>query len=155
MDIKKKIGVDGYTKALDTRPPEGSKIVSSFGLEAQVDVKPQELRKLRPFSSATKQIPSTLKPEAQIVLNAIFSCFDRQKSVQEGLIDDLVWGFEQAGIPGPCTVIGLKFLAADDYIKFQAPDNQFVEMTKENIAKLSVRYTPKLLNMVYEDPTSV
>ena len=134
MDIKKAVGVDGYTKQLDSRPPVDSKVVSSSAIEAVVENKPQELRRLRSFFSASKQIPSTLKPEAQIVLQSLLSCFERQRNVQEGQLADLVWGFEQVGVPGPATVMGLKYLEAAGYVKFQAPDNQFVEVTKDNIA---------------------
>lgn len=147
--------VSGPVTHLDTTPPEDSKVKSSFAVEAEVENKPQELRRLRSFFSASKQIPSTLKPEAQIVLQALMACFDRQKSVQEGKLEDLVWGFEQAGIPGPATVMGLKYLAEAGYVRFQAPDNSFPEMTKENVAVLSVRYQSKLLEMIYEDSTSI
>lgn len=154
MDIKKAIGLDGDTKKLDSRPPVNSKVVSSSAIEAVVENNPQELRRLRSFFAASKRIPSDLKPEAQMVLQSLLSCFEQQKSVQEGKLADLVWGFEQVGMPGPLTVMGLKYLGTAGYIKFQAPDNLFVEITKENIAHLSVRYTPKLLDMVYEDSAS-
>lgn len=146
--MKEIIG-DAEVKKLDTTPPEGSKAVSSFAIEAQVENKPQELKKIRPFHAMSKSIPMLLKPEAQIVLQALFSCFERQKEVKEGKLEDFVWGFEQGGIPGPCTVLGIDALQRAGYIKLQAPDNTFVEMTKDNVKHLWVRYQPNLLAMVY------
>ncbi len=142
-------------KNLDSKPPEGSAVKSSFALEAQIENKPQELKKIRSFFAMTNSVPSSLKPEAQIVLQALFSCFDKQKTVQEGKIDDLVWGFEQAGIPGPAVVVGLAQLEKDGFVRFQAPDNQYVEMTKDNITSLWVRYEKKLLELVYEGASSI
>lgn len=147
--------VSGDIKQLDTKPPEDSKVKSSFAIEAEVENKPQELKSVRPFYTMTKSVPTSLPAEAQIVMQSLFACFDRQKSVQEGKLADLVWGFEQGGIPGPCTVMGLKHLEKAGYVKFRAPDNTHVEMTKDNIAHLWVEYTSKLLEMVYEGSTSI
>lgn len=146
---------NGDHKTLDTKPPEGSQARSSFAMEAEVEVKPQQLKIVRSFYAMTKSIPSTLKPEAQIILQALFDCFERQKEVKEGQLSDLVWGFEQAGIQGPLTVMGIKYLFEAGYIKLQGPDNQFYkELTKENVAVLWVRYQPKLLELVYEGSSS-
>lgn len=142
---------NGNHTQLDSTPPEGSKAVSSFTMEAEVENKPQELKIVRSFYAMTKSIPSTLKPEAQIVMQALFDCFERQKEVKEGKFDDLVFGFEQAGIPGPATVMGVKYLFEAGYVKFQGPDNAFyTELTKNNVGIVWVRYQPKLLDLVYE-----
>ena len=146
---------DGNVKTLDTTPPEGSKVVSSSAIEAEVVNKPQELKIVRSFYAMTKSIPSILKPEAQIILQALFDCFERQKEVKEGKLDDLVWGFQQAGINGPLTVMGIKYLFEAGYLRLQGDDNQFYrEMTKENVGALWIRYQPKLLELVYEGSES-
>lgn len=151
MKDLEKLGLEGQFNRLDSTPPEDAKPVSSvMTLEATVDAKPQELKKIRPYFESNKDVPSTLTPEGQIVMHALFSCFDQQKTVQEGKLGDLVWGFEQGGIPGPATVMGLKCLHKEGYVKFQGPDNGWVsEMTKDNLEHLWVRYTSKLLNLVY------
>jgi len=138
-------------KKVPTTRPEGAKAKSVMGMEVVVDSTPQPLRKLRNFAAACQSIPSSLKPEAQIVLQSVFSCFEKQRSVQEGLIGDLMWGFTQCGISEQLTFHGLKYLANDGYIKFQAPDGQFVDITSDQSGKAWVRYQDKLLNMVYED----
>ena len=138
-------------KHLDSKPPEGTTPPASvMTLEAQVENNPQPLLKIRPYYETSKEVPGALAPEAQLVLHALLSCFEKQKDVQEGLIGDLVWGFEQAGIPKEASVIGLDRLAVAGYVKFQAPDNTFIDFSADAISKAWVRYQPKLLDMVYE-----
>jgi hypothetical protein len=149
--MKIKVGdTVGEFKKLDSTPPPGHKPASVMTMEAVIDTTPQPLRVLRPFITACQQISTILPGEAQIVLQALFSCFERQKSVNEGLIGDLVWGFAQCGIAHECTWIGLQELVKLGYIKFQAPDGEYIEPTSDQIAKAFVRYQPPLLRMVYE-----
>lgn len=150
--MKIKVGdTVGDFKHVPTTRPKGAVARSVMGLEATVDATPQPLRKLRRFAAACHSIPSSLKPEAQIVLQAIFSCFEKQKTVSEGLIGDLIWGFAQCGLADTLTFNGLRFLAEGGYVKFQAPDGSFVEITSDQASKAWVRYQEKLLKMVYED----
>ena len=104
----------------------------------------------RPYSAVYKEIPTNIAPEAQIVLHCLFSCFDRQKSVQEGILEDLIWGFEQSGTHRVCTITGLKELLKLGYIKVQAKDNAYIDFTSEKIGEAFMRYQPKLLEMAYE-----
>lgn len=133
---------------------DSKKPVFTQTIEAIVENKPQPLRKIRPFHTATKQVPSSLPSEAKIVLMALFDCFDKQKSVKEGLVDDLVWGFKQARLPSQLTANGLMQLMKLGYIKFQAPDGGYIDFASDRIKRAWIRYQPKLLEMVYEDPTS-
>jgi hypothetical protein len=139
----------GDVKILDSTPPAGTKISSSMTMEATVDVKPQPLLKLRPFILAVKAIPATLPPEAQIVLQNLLSCFEKQKNVSEGLIGDVMFGFNTCGIPPQCTYEGLRQLAKEGYLKFQAKDNSWVNIESEAADGAFVRYQKKLLDMVY------
>lgn len=114
-----------------------------------IDTTPQPLNKIRPFAAMSKEVPTLLMPEAQIVMHNLFSCFDRQNSVQEGLIGDLIWGFSLCGTPRELTMKGLMQLESAGYVKFQAPDGTMVSMDSDLAAKAWVRYQPKLLDMVY------
>ena len=137
---------------LDSTPPEGTTGKVSVGtMEATVENNPQPLRKLRPYSKTSQSVPVFLKPESQIVMHALFSCFERQKSVQEGLVGDVLWGFEQCGIPAGCTAIGMVELEKQGYVKFQTPDNAYVDFQSDKIDKAWLRYQPKLLNMIYDN----
>ena len=146
----KNVGLEGEYKHLnsDVRP-EDSKATSVMTMEATVDVKQQELKKLRPFQIAIMAIPQTLRPESQIVLQALLSCFEEKQSIEEGLIGDLVWGFGQCGIPPECTLVGLKELHRHGYVKFQAPDNSWIDIDSDQIGCAWIRYTAKLLDMAY------
>lgn len=142
-------------KRLNTKPP-GARPGPAMAIEATVENNPQPLRKLRSYFASQLLIPNHLKLEAQIVLRALFDCFDKHKVVNEGLIGDLVWGFEQVTPPitRQCTVIGLIDLERGGFIKFQAPDNSYVTFESDLITKAWVRYQPKLLDMVYERVTA-
>jgi hypothetical protein len=154
MSIKE-LGLEGEYRHLDTSiRPEDSKATSVMSLEATVDVKPQELKKIKPFTALRLSAPVGLKFEAQLVLDTLFACFSKQGHVQEGLIGDLVWGFAQADsdipLPPALTVAGLAELEKLGYIKFQAKDNSWTNMQNDNIETAWVRYQSKLLDLVYE-----
>lgn len=140
---------------LDSKAPEGAKQDASvMTLDVQIEnTEMQKLETLRPFYTASDSIPTTLMPEAQIVLQALFACFERHKVVKEGLLKDLVWGFEQMGIPGPLTMKGLGALEKEGYIKLRAPDNSEGRLEGSFILDNWVVYTKKILELVYERPT--
>lgn len=111
---------------------------------------PQELKRIRPFFGLVASIPTALQPEAQMVLQALFDCFERARSVEEGIIEELLWGFEQCGLPRKLTAHGLVFLEKAGYVKFQTRDGAFVEFVSARTGDSWIRYQPKLLELVYE-----
>jgi len=126
---------------------------SVMNLEVTVDdYKPQALRKLRPYAVMSLHTPTNLPAEATIVLQLLFTCFEKAQAVSEGLIGDMLWGFAQVHPPVPpeLTLNGLKQLAKLSYIKFQAPDNTFVDLASDRSSSSWIRYQPKLLDLVYE-----
>jgi len=136
---------------LDSTPPEGTTgKVSVATMEAVVENNPQPLKILKPYSQTGGCVPVFLQPEAQIVMHALFSCFERQKTVQEGLVGDLLWGFEQCGIPAGCSAVGLVELEKQGYVKFQTPDNAFINFQSTKIGEAWLRYQQKLLDMIYD-----
>lgn len=146
----KDMGLNGDYKHLDSTPQGDHKPASVMTLEATVDVKQQELKLIRSFFAMSNNIPPMLPPEGQMTLQALFSCFDQQKTVKEGLIGDLIWGFGECGLPPELTLNGLTQLYKMGYIKFQAPDNTFIDVNSDQIGKAWVRYQKKLLDLVYE-----
>ena len=136
-------------KVLPSAPPEGSKVTSSMTMEAVVDATPQPLKQLRPFIQAVSAIPALLPAEAQIVLQNLLSCFEKQGNVSEGLIGDILFGFNACNIPSECTYVGLKQLSDAGYIKFQAKDGTFVPLESDQATGAFVRYQKKLLDLVY------
>ena len=110
----------------------------------------QTLRLMKPFSKMIQSVPTTLPQEAQISLRALFDCFEKAGAVNEGIIEDLLWGFEQCGIPRKLTAKGLVDLEKADYLFFQAPNNALIAFEAARIHECWVRYQPKLLDMLYE-----
>jgi len=136
---------------LDSTPPEGVKTPTHvLTQEVIVDNKPQPLRVLRPYKAACLQVPVSVGQEATITLHALFSCFEKAKEVSEGLAGDVLWGFQQIGISPALTYKGLDELAKLGYIKFQAKDGAYVELSSTAAEGAFVRYQPKLLRMVYD-----
>jgi hypothetical protein len=111
---------------------------------------PQELKKIKSFFKLVASIPTTLPAEGQMVLQALFDCFERNGNVQEGIVEELMWGFEQCGFPRKLTAHGLVFLEKAGYVKFQTRDGLFVEFVSAKLSDSWIRYQPKLLGMVYE-----
>ena len=111
---------------------------------------PQELKKVRAFFALSASIPTTLPGEAQIVLRALFDCFEKAQLVQEGILEELMWGFEQCNIPRKLTAHGLVFLEKAGYVKFQTRDGIFTDFVSARLNHTWIRYQPKLLEMVYE-----
>lgn len=134
-------------KHFDSTPTDPG-IKSSMALEATVENKPQQLKKIKSFEAFILGIPANMKAEAQIVLQALFSCFEKQGTVAEGILEDVYWGFEQNTPPIPRNLVwnGLRELRALGYVRFQAPDNV---LAFEPIPAAWLRYQPKLLDMVY------
>lgn len=148
-----KIVSDGEKSELKKTPLiRPDKAATVMNLEATVEgpVK-QELRTLRPFSAACLRIPPKVSNETQIVMQALFDCFERAGAVEEGLIGDLLWGFQQCGIAPDLTIRGLQDMSKYGYVKFQAKDNSFVDFSSDAITGAFVRYQPPLLDMVYEE----
>lgn len=124
---------------------------SVMKLEATVEgPTKQDLRKIRPFTSASLRIPKELGNEATTVLRCLFDCFDRQKAVQVGLFSDLVWGFQQSNHAPALTIKGLEDLEKNGYLFFMYKDNSKARISDSNIMNAYVVYEDKLLDMVYE-----
>lgn len=149
-----KINVDGREgefRKLDSTPPPGSKAKSVMTLEATVEVKPQPLRTVRPLVHAVGDIPCLLPAEAQIVLIHLLGIFEEKQSVKEGTVGDLLFGCENANPPLPwaLTFAGINQLARCGYVTFQAPDNEAMIGDEDKVLDAWIKYTSKLLDLVY------
>lgn len=158
--VEKNLTQDEAEKILkDNTPPEDVKPKGApFIFEVQVEgPTKQELRKLKGYLTMTKSIPSLLPDEARYVLHLLFECFEKSGFVAEGLVGDLMWGFEQVYPPTPRTLTyaGLKQLESFGYIKLQAKDGAFVLLDSDASSGAFVRYQPKLLELIYENSTSI
>jgi len=140
-------------KVLPSIKPEKAKEKSVMNYEVTIENSAkQKLKKLRPFEGACLRIPSSLSNEGQIVCQLLFSCFEKQGTVQEGQVKDLIWGFAQIDppIPPKLTVKGLRDLTAHGMIKLQFEGGEYAHFLTGDVTEAFIRYTNKLLDMVFE-----
>lgn len=137
--------------------PEGVKPVGmpAFAMYAEVDMTKQPLNTVKPFKILVLSLPSGLPDQAQWVLVRLFRCFAKAGEVSEGLIGDMMAGFseptmEERPLTPDETWAGLRQLRATGYLKFQTPDGAYIDEHNSRIGSSWVRYTPKLLELVYE-----
>lgn len=127
---------------------EKKKIAPS--LTVTVDATKQELRLVKPFFSMISSVPSSLPPAAQFVLSNLMNCFAKSRHVKEGLIGDIIFGFEASDIPAEATLQGLSELCKAGFIRFQAKDGAYVDFGSDHITSAFVRYEKPLLDLVFE-----
>lgn len=114
-----------------------------------VEVVPQKLRKIKPCRIAVLSLPANLSNNTRTIMASLFGIFEDKKSVEEGLVGDMIWGFKQGGIPPEATYTALGEMEKFGYVKFQAPDNTFVTLNSDRIGSAWIKYQPKLLDMIY------
>jgi len=134
---------------LKAKPPH------AFGLYAELDTTKQQLKQIKPFNVLVLSVPPGLNALGREIMIRIFRCFARQGVVSEGLIGDMMFGFsiptmEEKPLSQEATWEGLEQLRIAGYVKFQAADGNYIDSNSDQIGSCWVRYTPKLLEMIYE-----
>ena len=117
-------------------------------VSGEVDMKMQPLRDVRPVIHAPKVIPGDLDQAGTMVMALLFKVFERQQYIKEGLIGDLLFGFDQCGVPSDMSIMGLKDLNKKGYIKFQAKDNTYVSIDSDKAGSAWIKYMPKLKSLI-------
>lgn len=126
-----------------------SKEIMNMNMTAVVENKPQLLKPLRPFMSMVSSVPTDLSPNASYTLEGLFACFTKQGHVKEGIADDILFGFGASEYDLRRVVFGLVDLKRAGYIFFQDDEGNIVDENSDNLKKCWVRYTDKLLSLVY------
>jgi hypothetical protein len=147
-ELMKQLGINGDLEEHPDRPGWAKEMLST-SVTAFVDNKPQLLRPMRPFVQMATMMPSDLSNNARIVLLALLDVFKRAGYVKEGIADDLLWGFQQCGMDPTITAYGLVDLRREGYIRFETPDGINTDEQNTKLAHCWVRYTDKIMNMVY------
>lgn len=81
---------------------------------------PPKLIPLRDNFPGIKQMPEDIKegtPEF-LIFNMLIQCYMQKKCIMAGSIEDVAWGFRQAGIPTYVTQDGLQNLKDKGYLFF-------------------------------------
>lgn len=138
-------------KRLKHERPKDAKAASVMNLEATIDSTAQKLsRPLKTFSAAVLGIPKTISPEGQIVLQLLFSCFEKQHEVREGVLKDILFGFQVGGIPHALSMKGIGDLIKEGYLQLKAEDGSNATLDNSLSMNAWVRYTDKTLDLVQE-----
>jgi len=129
------------------RPPQQVFLPSSL-LE---NPNQQPLLQLRPSFRGVKEIPPELGTGdvATLIFVSLLDCFKRAEKVCEGLLGDLIWGFEQCGIEPRATAAGLTRLRVLGYIRYtDETGSNLSEINFDPTKLIWIRYTSKFLNLI-------
>lgn len=120
-------------------------------VEATVEISPQKLRTkvMRPFEEACWSIPMDISENARKVMRCLIDCFTKAGEVREGIVKDVLWGFEVSGHSPVDTAYGLVDLKRAGYVGFEAPDGTEVDEHSQFLAQCWLTYKRKLLDIVF------
>jgi len=78
------------------------------------------LRIMKPFYNGLLSYPSEIgeNTAAHVVFYNLQQCYEQTGNVSEGIVEDVIWGFRQAGIPGSVTWKGINDLKKLGFIYF-------------------------------------
>ena len=113
-----------------------------------VDGKKQTLIKIKDINPGYKaSCPIELSSAGGLVFNFLHRCFSLSGNISEGLIGDVLFGFNSAGIPDSLTIEGLKDLHKKGYIKFRASDNTHISFESKEAESAYIEYQSKFINL--------
>ena len=78
------------------------------------------LKVVKPFYNGLNSYPSELEKNtsAHVVFYNLQQCYEQVGNVSEGVVEDIIWGFRQAGIPAAVTWDGLNQLKKLGFVYF-------------------------------------
>lgn len=107
-----------------------------------------KLRVIKPYYNGLSKEPEDIRMDspAGVVFYNLQICYSNQKNISEGVIEDIIWGFRQSGIPADITWEGLKDLKKKGYIFFH--DGTGVAIIGQLTEKLWYRWTSKFFDLL-------
>lgn len=110
------------------------------------------LRQVRPFFHGLKEQPIdiTQQSPAGVVFFNLQICYDVQKNVSEGSVEDVIWGFRQSGIPNNITWDGFRTLKDLGYITFT--DSMGVTLFGDPSPAMWYQWTQKYYGLLLLNP---
>lgn len=102
-----------------------------------------------------KRIPPELNDGgvACFVFYGLVQCFQKQNEVSEGMLANVIWGFEQCGYDPKKVAQGLTKLRELGYIFYSAEQrgSAIVETNFDPSKPIWIRYTQKMIDLFYRD----
>lgn len=112
---------------------------------------------IKPYQGL-KNIPPELNDGgvACLVFYGLVQCFQKQNEVCEGLLANIIWGFEQCGYDPKYVAAGLSKMRDLGYIYYTSSQKgDVVSDTNFDPNKpIWIRYTPKMINLFYREGAS-
>jgi hypothetical protein len=97
-----------------------NKLKKNMDQRLEVYNKEPRLKVVKPFYNGLNTYPPEIvqNTAAHVVFYNLQQCYEQVGNISEGIIEDLVWGFRQAGIPANITWKGLNELKKLGFIYF-------------------------------------
>ena len=113
----------------------------------------EPLHQILPSYQGITHVPSDLDGPALMVFIELQKCFKKAGKVCEGLLPNIVWGFEQCGYDPRHVAGGLTKLRHLEYIHYSdAGRNKVSEYLFDPKKPVWIRYSPKFLNLLVKGP---
>jgi hypothetical protein len=110
----------------------------------------EPLHVILPLYNGITHVPSELDGPALMVFIELQKCFQKSKKVCEGLLPNIIWGFEQCGYDPKHIAAGLTKLRTLKYIFYsdagRSPYSEVIMSPDKNI-QIWIRYAPKMMNL--------
>lgn len=135
---------------IDRKPPQKPKPSVVLPSSLLQDVRKEPLQVVaKPYLGITHRPSDVTGGVAGVVFDLLLSCFQRQQQVAEGLLPNLIWGFQECGHDPRMVAAGLTELRSKGYLYYTDPiGNRISEHNFDPKTPVWVRYQPKLLNLL-------
>lgn len=122
-----------------------------------IDPTTEPLQTILPSYRGITHVPSELDGPALMVFIELQKCFQKAGNVSEGLLPNLIWGFEECGYDPRHVAAGLTKLRALDYLYYSDAGRQRLSeflITPDKNQKIWLRYTPKFTNLFVKNDST-
>jgi len=108
---------------------------------------------VKPYRGITETPPDLSTPGVDSwVFIQLQLCFKKQGYVAEGLLPNVIWGFEQIGCDPRAVAAGLTVLRKKGYIYYSDELGGIIEEHNFNpIIPIWIRYTPKFIRLLIRE----
>lgn len=113
------------------------------------------VRTVRTKYYGLKKAPSEFRFEtnAGIVFYYLNRCYGNQENICEGVVEDVMWGFLQEGIPKRNTYQGFQELKKHGYMNFT--DKNRIVVFSDDIHELWYKWTQKFYDLLIDDAKKI
>jgi hypothetical protein len=124
------------------------KLKQNMDQRLEVYDKEPRLKVVKPFFNGLTSYPSELERNtvAHVVFYNLQQCYEQTGNVSEGIVEDMVWGFRQVGIPPHITWDGLNKLKKMGFLYFHDGTGRviFGDATEKLWFRWTLKYTDLL-----------